>query len=36
VIWFEAAREGFGGPGEFPLIDDKTILEEQAVYDYWP
>jgi tetratricopeptide (TPR) repeat protein len=36
VNWFEAARERFSGPGEFPLIDDKKIVEGEAVYEYWP
>ena len=34
--WFEAARERFAGPGEFPLIDDEEIVEEKAVSDHWP
>ena len=36
VNWFDAARERFGGPGEFPLIDDKETVEEKAVYEHWP
>jgi hypothetical protein len=36
VNWFEAARERFGGSGEYPLIDDDEIVEAKAVNDYWP
>jgi hypothetical protein len=36
VNWFEAARERFAGPGQFPLIDDREIVEEKAVYERWP
>jgi hypothetical protein len=36
VNCFEAARERFGGPGEFPLINDEEIVEGKAVYAYWP
>jgi hypothetical protein len=36
VNWFEAARERFGGSGDYPLIDDDEIVETKAVDEYWP
>lgn len=34
--WFEAAHEAFGRPGEYPLIDDTTVLAGDPGFEYWP
>ena len=32
----QAARERFGRAGEYPLIDDAAIIDEKALYQFWP